>query len=124
MNDRELLELAANAYWAQELADDEITIRYSESDDGILYLHADNQDHNGDDREFRWNPLVESHDALELAVRLGLHIRPYKTICICGTAHDMYLANEDIAAGDDPNAATRRAIVRAAAEIGKAEDRG
>jgi len=42
MNDRELLELAARANWAQELADDEIDLRYCEINGGILYLHADN----------------------------------------------------------------------------------
>ncbi|MFY9479147.1 MAG: hypothetical protein WAQ08_15995 [Aquabacterium sp.] len=35
MSDRELLEQAARAYWAQELADDEVSIRYGEEDEAI-----------------------------------------------------------------------------------------
>ncbi|WP_317915021.1 hypothetical protein [Cupriavidus sp. TKC] len=117
----ELLELAAKANWAQELADDEVALRYSESDDGMLYLHADNQDHNGCDHEFRWNPLVEDHDALRLAVKLRMRIAidslPAGTVMIYPDNRDS-LCTQEIIDGD-PYAATRRAIVRAAAEIGR-----
>jgi hypothetical protein len=62
-----------------------------------------------------WNPLTDDGDALRLAVKLKI------------TPHiDGNLTDAESAAGfstephfDDPNAATRRAIVRAAAEIGK-----
>lgn len=56
----------------------------------------------------QWNPLTDDGDALRLAVKLGLLGAPYMPL-------------EWIAAlGDaDPCAATRRAIVRAAAEIGR-----
>ena len=47
MNDRELLEMAAKAYWAEEL--DDMSFRWCENECCILYIHADNQDHNGAD---------------------------------------------------------------------------
>jgi hypothetical protein len=56
----------------------------------------------------RWNPLDDDGDALRLAVKLGLLGAP---------AH---IINFIAAKGDtDPDAATRRAITRAAAEIGR-----
>lgn len=121
MTDKELLEAAARANWRQELADEEVTLRYSEQDDGMLYLHADNQDHNGLDREFRWNPLEEDHDALRLAVKLGIDFyegeddgpAAYAGYFV-GTRQRFAIVPHD----GDPYAATRRAIVRAAAAIG------
>jgi hypothetical protein len=61
----------------------------------------------------QWNPLTDDGDALRLAVKLRLtpHIDGNLTDCEdCTVAHL-----------DDPYAATRRAITRAAAEIGKAK---
>lgn len=75
----------------------------------------------------QWDPLTDDGDALRLAVKLGIRIlHP----CIesttgypnavragtfdCGEAEEMYDDH-----GGDPYAATRRAIVRAAADIGK-----
>lgn len=65
---------------------------------------------------FAWNPLHDDGDALRLAVKLRI------------TPHiDGNLTEAESTSGfciephfDDPYAATRRAIVRAAAEIGKA----
>jgi len=55
-----------------------------------------------------WNPLTDDGDALRLAVRLNVIARnPGMRMSI------------DWQASEDPAAATRRAIVRAAAEIGK-----
>lgn len=118
MSDRELLEWAARAYWQQELADEEVTLRYSEADQGILYLHADNQDHEGRDREFLWNSLYNGEDALKLAAKLYIHItisEHKRTVCRQGGLHRSL---EDH--GEDAFEATCRAITRAAAEIGKA----
>ena len=55
----------------------------------------------------RWNPLQDDGDALRLAVKLYLW-------------EPIRLAHRDITDAVDFYAATRRAIVRAAAEIGKA----
>ena len=54
----------------------------------------------------RWNPLQDDGDALRLAVKLYLW-------------EPIRLAHRDITDAVDFYAATRRAIVRAAAEIGK-----
>ena len=63
-----------------------------------------------------WNPLTDDGDALRLAVKLGLMI-DYATKTEVGVGNgfgDFYEKS-----GTDPYAATRRAIVRAAAEIGR-----
>lgn len=62
----------------------------------------------------RWSPLTDDGDALRLAVKLGITFRHFghKVSAVGTTQCDEYV-------GDDPYAATRRAIVRAAAEIGR-----
>ena len=100
MTDRELLDMAAKAA--------ELTLwEYSESDEG-LFIH--------DDKLIKvWNPLINDGDALRLAVKLELFVAPHGR----GTyvAGEIPFLREEY--DDDPYAATRRAIVRAAAEIGK-----
>lgn len=100
MTDRELLELAARAA-------------------GYTYFHDgyDNYMHypciEVDGFPVKWEPLADDGDALRLAVKLGMHVCP-------GVARDAdgNLALSD--ATDDVYAATRDAIVMAAAEIGRA----
>lgn len=94
ISDRELLEMAAKAcgyeYWITE-DHDRLLVR-------------------GDDKLRRpWNPLTDDGDALRLAVKIGF-------IEVADTLK--FWINQDFHHGD-PYAATRRAIVRAAAEIGK-----
>lgn len=96
MTDKELLELAAKAAG--------IELRY---------------DKQGNLIEYYWNPLTYDGDALRLAVKLKLQIQPWDDCVDSGrfpflTHQEFYLIN-----AHDPYAATRRAIVRAAAEIGK-----
>jgi hypothetical protein len=70
-----------------------------------------------------WNPLGARHgngDALRLAVGLRLEIEfgsNFVNVGKSGSNKEWHLAREEF--GDDPLAATRRAIVRAAAEIGR-----
>ena len=61
-----------------------------------------------------WNPLEDDGDALRLAVKLGITFRHFghKVSAVGTTQCDEYVVG-------DPCEATRRAIVRAAAEIGK-----
>ena len=75
----------------------------------------------------RWNPLVNDGDALRLAVKLGISPLMYPA-CIGIKFPQNILPSkligidapyEDINREQDPYAATRRAIVRAAAEIGR-----
>jgi len=103
MTDKELLELAAKAAGITWIRD------YKDGPMKVMMPFT---------RE--WNPLTDDGDALRLAVKLGL------TVCVSfkygltwadkdDKGHDLAKANHD----GDPYAATRRAIVRAAAEIGK-----
>ena len=63
-----------------------------------------------------WNPLANDGDALRLAVKLKIHISGFFDKVTTDTDERSFCENY----GADPLAATRRAIVRAAAEIGKA----
>lgn len=71
----------------------------------------------------KWNPLEDDGDALRLAVKLGLHVSQqlsYATVCQphgpAATRGISWAVPYDAA---DPYAATRRAIVRAAAAMAK-----
>lgn len=72
------------------------------------------------DREqnmYPWNPLQDDGDALRLAVKLSLTIHQWvDEVCVC---NEKGTINEGIARIGNIYAATRRAIVRAAAEIGR-----
>ena len=100
MSDRELLELAAKAA-------------------GTYYVEGESWDENAG-----WNPLTDDGDALRLAVKLRIDLifmlsNENEGEAIVYVGEDM--KNESIRASlkNDPCAATRRAIVRAAAEIGR-----
>lgn len=103
MTDLELLELAAKAAG--------IVVIRSRIDDPICRdLLTDK--FNG------WNPLTDDGDALRLAVRLQLWVNIGPNWCRVESGPGY----EDVAVseiGECPHAATRRAIVRAAAEIGR-----
>jgi hypothetical protein len=96
MTDRELLEAAAKA--AGEL--------YTEpAPEGGLYLA----------NSVYWNPLTNDGDALRLAVKLGMDVCfGANYVIVRGSVQTPTVNN-----AGDPYAATRRAIVRAAVEIGK-----
>ncbi len=67
-----------------------------------------------------WNPLTDDGDALRLAVKLGIDPEwGGFDLEICKTASGARTFCYVEPHGNDPYAATRRAIVRAAAEIGK-----
>ena len=106
MTDKELLTLAAKA------AGDEIQW------DGVeACWYVDNAEWNNPE----WNPLVSDGDALRLAVKLGLSIitGTYKVVCEYIPQEDggIIMVREHL--NSDTYSATRRAIVRAASEIGK-----
>ncbi|WP_151208935.1 hypothetical protein [Bordetella petrii] len=121
MEDRELLELAAKAAGIAV-----IRSRLGDSlwEDFLL------RDVNGDG--IGWNPLTDDGDALRLAVKLGLFLELFTDeACMKGREASVtargYIDSigfqtdiDELWRYDfDPYAATRRAIVRAAAEIGK-----
>lgn len=104
MTDRELLELAAKAVGLKHV--DYTGVDY----DGRLgiVLVDDIGRHCGE-----FSPLTDDGDALRLAVKLGFIVEPGK----CWHSSYGPAFGEDVL--DGVMTATRRAIVRAAAEIGK-----
>ena len=103
MTDRELLELAAKAAGYEPLG----------MENGKMYLFG---------VQDGWNPLIDDGDALRLAVKLGLCVaifpKDHETMVGYPKGeHDG--ANIIEPHNSDPFAATRRAIVRAAAAVGK-----
>jgi len=113
MTDKELLELAAKAAGLWEdtfMLDGDWNPIYDEQKGFYLGWGKG-----------IWNPLTDDGDALRLAVKLNIPIwecAQYNRAMAevrYGAASGEYW--EPV--GDDPYAATRRAIVRAAAEIGK-----
>ena len=95
MTDTKLLKLAAKAVGIppHRLIEDE------------YYPHA-------------WNPLEDDGDALRLAVKLQIDIKQYKQYVIAWYDGG-YTGTGEIPYAGDPYKATRRAITRAAAEVGK-----
>jgi hypothetical protein len=99
MTDREMLELAAKAAGLLEMAVGDKDIQ--------RYL-------------LRWNPLTDDGDALRLAVKLKLAFATWGSgACAVVFLHGGRGRIVEPHYGDDPERATRRAIVRAAAAIGE-----
>lgn len=111
MTDKELLELAAKAAGTK-------IIRIT--DTGMPLIHG--KDENGKHWD-SWNPLTDDGDALRLAVKLKMQVQINEASVIAELPQsDIGETKEVIEYFDEPEesyAATRRAIVRAAAEIGK-----
>jgi len=101
MTDREMLEFAAKAAGI-------------ESGGGLFWCPATGN---------AWNPIADDGDALRLMVSIG--IRDYFGLevqkhCVQATCFEPWEHCEyEEYKNQDPIAATRRAIVRAAAEIGR-----
>ena len=101
MTDNELLQLAAKAAGIEV------------DEDGSPFLRIVSEEFGNccDD----WNPLTDDGDALRLAVKLQMVVGIYPTKTNV-TADGVFLEEFH---GNDPFSATRRAIVRAAAELGR-----
>ena len=97
MTDREMLELAAKAAGIEHLSGE-----YYVSGPELWDI----------ERKRWWRPLTNDGDALRLAVQLGFSVEPGR----CWHSHYGPAFCEDVLSG--VMAATRRAIVRAAAQIG------
>jgi len=106
--DRELLELAAKA------AGYEVNF-----DEPVNGWYANGYDDNGDPSHW-WNPLKSDGDALRLAVKLSMSVEISEhedsTYAYAGPQPRVY--GYEMWKGDK-DAATRRAIVLAAAELGR-----
>ena len=103
MTDKKLLELAAKAAG--------INGRWDERYNCFYDLSQGFQN--------PWNPLTDDGDALRLAVKLKIDIKHYDDYVV-GWFDGGYMGTGKIMYESNPYAATRRAIVRAAADIGKA----
>lgn len=110
MTDREMLELAAKAAGIQL-----VWHNFSNIPSLFKGLSSDEM----------WHPLTDDGDALRLAVKLRLEPRFLDNSHSNGaepsrvTLHNVVGIVESIDGAQDLFAATRRAIVRAAAEIGR-----
>ena len=110
MSDRELLELAAKAAG--------IKIRWQSYGNYFVICDIDDEG-----IEAVWNPVLDDGDALRLAVKLRLDVGSglnLHSVEVCMVSHaELFGGCFEEAYDNDPYAATRRAIVRAAAEIGR-----
>lgn len=104
--DRELLELAAKAIG--------VTLYISVS----RYTKTTKYFSRKDGFQKPWNPLEDDGDALQTAVKLGLHVSPFPAGARVRFQNHI-LDTCEVEEHGNPYAATRRAIVRAAAEIGR-----
>jgi hypothetical protein len=107
MNDRELLELAAKAAGHDFV----VWPMWHDADGAYFNDRATGQ---------LWNPLTDDGDATRLAIRLGLAVSVEYTVGSTAVLWGPPTGHVREPHGDDPYAATRRAIVRAAAAIGRA----
>ena len=98
MTDRELLENAAKA----------AGLSLSRCDDSVW--DDERADYVG------WNPLTDDGDALRLAVKLKMNIHLDSNMVDVDPDGVSWFSEAYL---DDPLASTRRAITRAAAELGK-----
>ena len=108
-NDHELLELAAKAAGYDSAID-----MYGYNEIGEPLIDAN-------DPPTVWNPLTDDGDALRLAVKLEMHVYvgTHTVVAeICSDSEEPPIL-EKVFVESDPYVATRRAIVRAAAEIGR-----
>lgn len=111
MTDRELLELAAKAAGLDRLLG-------AGFDSPVPYWLGDPKQ----PEPRYWNPLIDDGDALRLAVKLDFRIDVDKDRAWAAVTMPRHLGIDSILETNengDPYAAARRAIVRAAAEIGK-----
>jgi hypothetical protein len=105
MNDRELIELAAIAYGWDKCRPFSDSFQVSNNDDPENWIE--------------WNPLTGSSDALLLAVRLRINLKNYPEHVVASITDGPQAIEYFYDRSPDENDATRRAITRAAAEIGK-----
>lgn len=108
MIDRELLELAAKAAGIKALRSPEGVLRNCTGFDPVMNIYAAPP----------WAPLYDDGDALRLAVKLGIRLE-FADGWVVANAGGVCAPQFSERTGSDAGAATRRAIVRAAAEIGR-----
>lgn len=115
MDDKELLTLAAKAAGIRQ-----VWVETSLISEWVL-LDSDNKE------IFSWNPLTDDGDALRLAVKLLIELNHNHFQQTVDAYYSPDFSQKTIKLtedyGNDPYAATRRAVTRAAAEIGKEKNK-
>jgi hypothetical protein len=107
-SDRELLELAAKAAGYEVFAESRKVSRGNDCLEHFIRI---------DGRELIWNPLTDDGDALRLAAKLSLVVQPLDAfVTVVDSEFRQWV---DKVYDGDKSAATRTAIVRAAAHLGK-----
>ena len=101
LTDKALLELAAKAA--------DFTLQ------GKVYMEGNYFYGDGS----RWAPLTDDGEAFRLAVKLHITVAPRPGLIESGSSDGIFWISAPLKSTDDPYAATRRAIVRAAAAIGQ-----
>lgn len=119
MSDRVLLELAAKATGIEGQYE---SWCYQGFNEGIRITMID-----GSKALMPWNPIRHDSQAFRLAVDLAISVTPYPIYehpkhSVIAWRKSLNDSRGEVVElyGNDPQAATRRAIVRAAAEIGRA----
>ena len=120
-NDLELLKLAAKAAGMHSESTYHGSLLMSWGKDqpkGKNFLQ------NGCQSGWMWNPLTDDGDALRLAVHLGICVSIDRTL---GAETEAWAYSEMVGAttedhGNDPYEATRRAIVKAAADLARTKE--
>jgi hypothetical protein len=111
MTDRELLEAAARAAGIDgEYRTEHLCINGDWLD--VTAIHTE-------DEWWGWDPLEDDGDALRLAVKLKLRVSPGDEKAYVDWWEGITLCDLQEPNNSDPYAATRRAIVRAAAVMDK-----
>lgn len=118
-SDRELLELAARAAGISVGTGAEARFI---GEHASLYFHNDSRNHpmcrpGTPPGNVPWNPLADDGDAFRLAVRLRLNVEHIGAYSQAGFRSKEPAPSGTCAHGNDPYAATRRAVVRAAAQV-------
>jgi hypothetical protein len=122
MDDRKLLELAARAAGVEWLGFEDEYYFHEQTD--YDWKHEDHGRigviiSSKPCEQNIWNPLTDDGDALRLAVKLGIALDRTSNRCWTWVNGWSYPGALEEFYKDDPYAATRRAIVRAAAAIGE-----
>lgn len=119
MTDKDLLELAAQA--AGVRVPPLNAFPWHGIDNGGIWTNISAIGHlEPKKRKYTWAPLTDDGAALRLAVKLRMDVEPWiHGDSACSRVLCQEVLIDEPHYGDDPYAATRRAIVRAAAEIGK-----
>lgn len=126
MNELEMLKVVASVAHYNVSFEPEMSMQ---CDDGVYYTHDRGYPHSNREGSHWWNPLLDDGDAFRLAIHLSMQVEYLdftgnaRARSRLYSAHDQewfkeYCMSKDLVEKDSCGAA-RRAIVKAAYDIGK-----